>query len=130
MPNALVCTGGMLECTFGMIPSIINSLPTSRVLINGRPVSTTMDHLPEVNIISFGMCISETNPEVIAATAAALGVPTPAPCVPAILAPWLPVQPEITTGGLSILAQSSVAECMWEGVIEVIEPSQVQVVCG
>lgn len=130
MPTPVVCTGGMLGCTFGITPSTINALPTSRVLINGRPVATTMDHLTELNIVSFGMCISETNPEVIAATAAALGVPTPAPCVPAILAPWLPVQPEINVGGLSILAQTSVVECMWEGLIEVIEPGQLQVICG
>lgn len=82
-----VCTGAMLHCSFGIAPATLNVLPTSRTIVNSLPMANIMDNKPFVNILPFGMCNSIANPTVAAATAAALGVLTPMPCIPAISAP-------------------------------------------
>ena len=98
MPAATMSAS--LLCSFGMAPSTLNVIPTSRVLIEGKPAATIADMAPIVNMPPFGMCMSLTNPTVAAATAAALGVLTPMPCVPAPLGPWKPgaATPTIATG--------------------------------
>ena len=75
--------GATLQCSFGVAPSTLVVLPVNRVLCEGPLAANIMDHVPLVNIMPFGMCTSPANPQVAAATAAALGVPTPMPCVPA-----------------------------------------------
>src|SRR5215469_14152417 len=85
-----VCMGAMMQCTFGMAPSSLVVLPTNRVLTNQVPDANIMDHVPLVNIMPFGACMSLANPEVAAATAAAMGVLTPMPCIPNTPAPWVP----------------------------------------
>ena len=82
MPNQ-VCMGAMMMCTFGMAPSSLVVLPVNRVMTDQVPDANIMDHVPMVNIMPFGMCMSPSNPIVAAATAAALGVLTPMPCIPA-----------------------------------------------
>src|ERR1022692_869084 len=82
-----VCMGAMMQCSFGMAPSSLVVLPTNKVFTNQMPDANIMDHIPMTNIMPFGMCQSPSNPEVAAATAAALGVLTPMPCVPATPAP-------------------------------------------
>jgi hypothetical protein len=62
-------------------------LPKNKVLCEGPPAANIMDHVPMLNILPFGVCSSPANPTVVAATAAALGVLTPMPCIPA---PWAP----------------------------------------
>ena len=47
-----------------------------------------MDNQPIANIAPFGVCISLANPAVAAATAAAMGVLVPLPCMPVTPAPW------------------------------------------
>jgi hypothetical protein len=101
--------GAMMTCTFGVAPSSLVVLPKNKVLAEGPPAANIMDHIPLVNIMPFGMCQSPSNPTVAAATAAALGVLTPMPCVPASSAPWVPGAP----------ALDNVSKCMcnWGGVI-------------
>jgi hypothetical protein len=83
MPNH-VCNGATLACTFGMAPGTLVVLPKNMVLTDGQPAANIMDNIPIVNIMPFGNCMSVANPTVAAATAAALGVLTPMPCVPMI----------------------------------------------
>ena len=59
-------------------------------MAGGPLAATIMDYAPLVNILPFGMCSSLANPSVASATAAALGVLTPMPCIPVIPAPWVP----------------------------------------
>ena len=118
-----VCMGAMLKCSFGVAPSTLVVLPANRAL-TGTPTATIMDHAPIVNVPPFGMCQSAANPTVAAATAAALGVLTPMPCVPATSAPWVPGSPTVLIGGMPALNDASKLICMWGGVIEVSMPGQ------
>ncbi|MDQ1704028.1 MAG: hypothetical protein QOF18_394 [Frankiaceae bacterium] len=119
-PN--VVSTAMLTCTFGMAPSTLNVLPLNRVTIEGRPAATIQDHLPIVNIAPFGMCMSLANPTVAAATAAALGVLTPMPCIPATTTPWTPMAPTKMIGNQPVLTAGSQCICNWGGVIAISMP--------
>ncbi len=120
MPQPVVA-GAALKCTFGAAPSAFIVLPLARVLIEGRPAATVMDHVPIANIPTFGLCRSPANPAVAAATAAAMGTPTPAPCVPETVAPWVPGAPTVLVGGLPLLSSGSVCACAFGGVISVAQ---------
>ena len=65
-------------------------VPAGRPIVEMMPAANITDFAPITNIASFSMCTTQSNPAVAAATTAALGVPTPAPCVPVIPAPWTP----------------------------------------
>ena len=117
-----VVMGAMMQCSFGVAPSALIVLPASRVMVEGRPAANIMDHKPVVNIPTFGMCTAPTNPAVIAATSAALGVPTPAPCVPVTAAPWAPGSPTVPIGNMPALNDTSKCMCTWAGVISITNP--------
>ncbi len=119
----LVCGGAMINCSFGVAPSILNVLPASRVM-STMALATIMDHVPMVNVLPFGMCSSPANPMVAAATAAALGVLTPMPCIPVTTAPWVPGKPTILIGGKPALDNSCKLMCNWGGVIQISQPGQ------
>ncbi len=78
-----------------------------------------------VNIPPFGMCMSLANPAVAAATAAALGVLTPMPCVPVTPAPWVPGSPTVPIGNMPALNNTCQCMCNWAGVITISVPGQV-----
>jgi hypothetical protein len=124
-----VVSTAVLQCTFGLAPSTLNVLPTSRVTIEGRPAATIADAAPNVNIPPFGMCTSLSNPTVAAATASALGVLTPMPCVPVTTA-WVPGAAQTQIGGRPALSSVSKCTCAWGGVISVVNPGSVQTVAG
>lgn len=119
-----VCTGAVLQCSFGLAPSTLAVLPINRTMIGGLPVATIMDSAPFVNILPFGMCHSPANPMVIAATAAALGVPTPMPCVPMPAGAWLVGVPNVLLGNKPILNYTSKLMCTWGGIIQIVFPGQ------
>lgn len=119
-----------LQCSFGMAPSTLSVLPACRVLVQGRPAATISDMVPGVNIPPFGMCSSLANPTVAAATAAALGVLTPMPCVPALAGPWVPGAPRTLIGGKPALAAGSTAMCVWGGVINITFPGNTTTLVG
>lgn len=113
-----VCMGAMMQCSFGMAPSSLMVLPANRVLTK-VPDANIMDHIPMVNILPFGMCQSLANPMVAAATAAALGVLTPMPCIPVTPAPWAPGSPTVMIANMPALNNSSKLMCTWGGVISI-----------
>jgi len=118
-----VCTGAMMQCTFGVAPSALNVLPQNCVM-TGTPAANIMDNKPIVNIAPFGMCMSMGNPTVAAATAAALGVLTPMPCVPCTAAPWAAGAPTVLLANMPALNNSSKLMCNWGGVISITMPGQ------
>ncbi|SAL24419.1 hypothetical protein AWB69_01778 [Caballeronia udeis] len=118
-----VTAGTTLQCSFGAAPGTLGVLPVNRVL-SGAPAATVMDHLPMVNVMPFGTCMCMANPMVAAATAAALGVLTPMPCIPVTAAPWVPGSPTVLIGGLPALQNSSKLMCSWGGVIQIVAPAQ------
>lgn len=125
MPPQVVA-GAMLQCTFGMAPTSMIVLPLARVFASNLPAANIMDNKPIVNIPTFGMCqgVNLANPAVAAATAAALGVPTPAPCVPVIVAPWFIGAPQVMMGTGPALNGTSKVMCIWLGVISITSPGQ------
>jgi len=116
-----VCNGATLACTFGLAPSTMVVLPIHRMITSDQPAANINDYIPMTNIMPFGMCTSPANPAVIAATAAALGTPTPAPCVPMTTSPWVPgaIALPVNLDGVPALDDISVLMCMWAGVITV-----------
>jgi uncharacterized protein DUF4280 len=122
--SILVTAGTTLQCSFGAAPVPLSVLPVNRVMA-GAPAATVMDHVPMLNVMPFGMCSCVANPTVAAATAAALGVLTPMPCVPVTAAPWVPGSMTVMIGGMPALQNDSKLMCTWGGVIAVVAPAQV-----
>jgi hypothetical protein len=123
MPNH-VCNGAQLMCSMGMAPSQLVVLPLNRVFTNNQPAANIMDSKPMVNIMPFGSCMSPANPTVAAATAAALGVLTPMPCIPMTPSPWAPGSPTVLLAGPPSLNLSSILPCTWAGVIQIVYEGQ------
>jgi hypothetical protein len=124
MPQNAVL-GATILCSFGMAPSSLAPLPTSRVLIEGRPAATIEDFAPLVNVPTFGMCSSLANPTVASATSAALGVLTPMPCVP-ITTAWKPGAVRTLIGGSPALTDGATCQCAYGGVIQLLVPGAVR----
>jgi len=119
-----VCMGASMMCTFGMAPSSLVVLPVNKTFTDQVPDANIMDHIPMTNIMPFGMCMSPANPTVAAATAAALGVLTPMPCIPNTPAPWVPGAPTVLLGNMPTLDNSSQLMCIWGGVITFVTPGE------
>jgi Domain of unknown function (DUF4280) len=119
----LVCSGAMLTCSFGAGPATFSG---SGVTVQaGTPAGVITDVSP-ANVPTFIMCMSPANPQVIAATSAALGVFTPQPCLP-VLMPWAPGSPTVKIGGVPALDSDSTCMCAWAGVVTVSSPGQMKV---
>ena len=120
-----VTTGAMMMCPFGLAPSTLIAIPKGKpVMASKQPAATIMDHIPIANIPPFGMCTSPANPMVAAATAAALGVLTPMPCIPNTTAPWIPGNPTVLINGSPALNNTCTCICTWGGVITITMPGQ------
>lgn len=122
-----VVNGAMLKCSFGVAPSALAVLPMNKTLAFSQPAANIMDFVPIANIKPFGMCQSPTNPAVILATAAKLGVFSPMPCFPAVVLPWVPGSPKVLIGGLPALNDSSQCVCLWAGIINITFAGQTTV---
>ena len=111
----------MMMCSFGVAPATLNVLPIARVMIGGKPAAAITDSVTGMNVPPFGMCSSLANPTVAAATAAALGVLTPMPCVP-VPTPWVPGSPQVLIGGKPAVNLQCKSTCAWGGVIQLMPP--------
>ncbi|HUK15856.1 MAG TPA: DUF4280 domain-containing protein [Bryobacteraceae bacterium] len=122
-----VCNGATMMCTFGMAPSSLVVLPVHRTMTAQQPDANIMDYQPMVNIQPFGMCMSPANPQVAAATAAAMGVLTPQPCIPCTVTPWTPGAATVMLDNAPTLDNISQLMCMWGGVITFVMPGELTV---
>jgi hypothetical protein len=123
MPNQ-VCTGAVLQCSFGMAPSSFIATPKT-VMTSNMDAGNIMDNKPIANIPPFGMCTSLANPTVASATAAALGVLTPMPCVPVFPAPWVPGAVTVLLTQFPALDDTCKLMCAYGGVVSVTFAGQV-----
>ena len=120
MANPVVM-GAICQCVFGAAPLPLSVSSQQTVKAMNMNVATIMDN----KFPSFGMCSCPNNPAVIAATAAKLGVFSPAPCTPAIVAPWIVGVPQILVCNKPLLNNTTKLMCMWGGMISVsMTPAQ------
>lgn len=121
-----MCQGAILKCSFGNAPSALMILPDKKVNCM-LPVAVKEDHIPILNILPFGMCSNPANPMVIAATAAAMGVLTPVPCIPATASDWSSPKSNVKIKDKEAITSDSKLTCMWGGSIEIKFPGQIKV---
>ena len=115
-----------LTCSFGVAPSVLTVVPKGRpVQAGGQVAATVQDFAPNVNIMPFGMCTTLSNPQVAAATSAAMGTLTPQPCIPVITGPWSPGSTTVQVNGAPALTSTSTCQCAWGGTITITNPGQV-----
>jgi hypothetical protein len=114
-------------CTFGAGAATLMVLPLNMVDGTQMPAATIQDFIPMVNILPFGMCISPANPMFVAATAAALGVPTPVPCIPVVTSPWTPGAVNTQINHMPALHSACINTCTWGGVIMITNPGQTSI---
>ena len=117
----LVVTGGMLQCTMGAMPATFAATGVS--VMGGTPAGVITD-ISMASIPTFGMCMSPANPQVAAATSAAMGVLTPQPCIPVIASPWAPGSLKVTINEVPALDSTSTCMCTWAGMVSVSSPGQ------
>jgi len=115
MPGITVVEGAMVMCAAGAAPLPLSVTSNETVTIDGLPVATIMDYMPDVNMPNFGNCKL--------LTAEAAGVPMP--CVMIPTAPWAPGSTVQTINGLPVLTMPAECVCGVGGVITIIEPGQV-----
>jgi len=123
-----LCDGGKIECTFGdggakpikVLPMNMASKSTS------KPIANILDCIPIANIPPFGKCMSPMNPMVAAATAAALGVLQPMPCIP-VTTPWTGGASKTKLKFVPVVTENSSCMCVWGGQISVTDPGQTDI---
>ena len=120
------CTGTLLSCPFGTVPTFMNILPKTLWGPTG-PMATCTDCVPFLNIVPFGVCRSLLNPTTAALTAAAFGVLTPGPCIPTPAGIWVPTKPNVIGPTGPVLTNNSILVCAFGGVIKVNSPGQFKV---
>jgi Domain of unknown function (DUF4280) len=115
-----VCNTATLKCDFAVPPGISTFVVVPvihRMLTSNQPAANINDHVPFVNIMPFGMCMSPSNPAFVSATAAALGTPTPVPCGA--------ISDPVILDGVPALDNVSVLQCMLGGTITIAYPGEV-----
>ena len=117
MANPVVQTA-TCTCSFGAAPAVLTGTSQQTVSICKMPAATIQDGAALSNVPTFGMCSNPANPTVASATAAAMGVLTPMPCVPATVA-WAPGCPTVTVCKRPLLNSTSKLTCSYGGVIQV-----------
>ena len=77
-----------------------------------------------VNILSFGICTSMTNPMVTSATAANHGALSPVPCIPVAMGPWQPGSLNDLVNGVPALTMTSKCMCAYGSTLNILTPGQ------
>jgi hypothetical protein len=124
-----VVSGATIMCPFGSGTASFNATNSPLTRIEGKVVGNIADGDPNINIPTFGMCNTLSNPQVAAATAAAMGVLTPQPCVPVTKA-WIPESVTTLAGAKPVLTQGCTCMCAYGGTIKIVNPGQQKVVIG
>jgi len=107
MPQQVAGTA-VTTCTFSLGGAPSTFIPTPRPILSSSLIDgVIIDNIPFTNIVPFPMCCSPSNPAFIAATSAALGVPTPVPCT-----------------GIPVLDNTCTLTCALGGVIGIAFPAQ------
>jgi hypothetical protein len=123
MPK-MVVDGAKLRCSQGTLPSILVIPGDDAPLVSDdKPVATVKDRVSKRNLITFGMCRSQANPQVASATAAALGVLTPQPCIPSTNQDWTPGAPMAVSDDTNVLTSDSTCKCDFNGEIDILDPN-------
>jgi hypothetical protein len=117
----LVIDGAKLKCSQGTSQGSLTVLPTIGADADEKPTATVNDYIPMTNIGTFGMCQTQANPQVAAATAAAQGVLTPQPCIPVTTSAWSPGSSVVTIKDVNALTDDSKCNCTWTGSIEITD---------
>lgn len=124
-----VVAGATCICTMGTSPGQFNPSNQPTVRVGGKSAASIVDITPMINVMPCGMCTSMMNPAVAAATAAALGVLTPQPCVPAPTGPWI-CPGTVRVCGKPILTSEGRLTCAYGGSISFQMPGQTTVRTG
>ncbi|HJP88758.1 MAG TPA: DUF4280 domain-containing protein [Candidatus Limnocylindrales bacterium] len=126
-----VINGALIKCSQAFPPgqTSLVVMPTHMADSGNQPIATTQDIMP-ANIPTFGMCNTEANPAVAAATSAASGVHTPAPCMPNVVGPWMPGSAKTTVGPYKALTKDSTCKCAYTGEISIVQEGQVTASVG
>ncbi len=92
--------------------------PLRKLKADGKSVAISTDN-SIANISTFGMCNNINNPAVAAATAAAQGVLTPAPCMPVTIDTWNNTVKKISINGVAVVGENSKLHCTYGGCIKI-----------
>jgi len=122
----LVVMGAMCKCSMGTGPCSLILTPENMTQGSMVSAATVMDQ-KVTNLPSFIMCTTQSNPAVAAATSAAMGTPTPAPCVPVIGGPWSPGSSKVKINNKAALMDSDTCSCSYGGTISVSDPGQTKI---
>ncbi|MBL9193438.1 MAG: DUF4280 domain-containing protein [Opitutaceae bacterium] len=122
--NLIVVDTAETLCAMGTAPAKLKVTSQNTVYLHNLAVATVMDHNGMMNVMPHGMCLSLANPAVAAATSAAAGVLTPQPCQPVVTAPWTPGASLTYLDNKRVLQDKCVCNCMWAGVITILNPGQ------
>ncbi|MCL1823004.1 MAG: DUF4280 domain-containing protein [Oscillospiraceae bacterium] len=121
-------SGANIMCTMGTAPGVLTATSQVKTLIGGAPAATVQDAAPIANIAPCGLCTSLANPQVASATAAALGVLTPMPCIPVPAGIWLCAGKTALISGIPGLSTDAKLICSYAGSISIISPGQGKVI--
>ena len=114
-------------CPFATGTSTLNCSSATQIQTSGAVVATVNDCAPGTNIAPFPACTHPANPAVVAATAAAMGVPTPSTCLLALSGTWTAEKTNVSYGGSLSLTSSGQLPCGYGGVITIASPGQTKV---
>lgn len=117
----------LIQCLFGMMPTPLMVLPDRTITAEFMLMGNITDMIPFVNIETFGECVSLANPQVIIATAAAMGVLTPMPCEPIVVDPWISEAVDVFVEIMPAIDTTAVVMCIWAGAIHIDEPGNATV---